>query len=97
MPSGLTRTVQEWAKRERLAVVDFPIAFGMKTHLEEAVPGVVLLAAAGTGEITAPGRAPAIVVFGDGEGGSATAGNEEHFRRLLFGIAHIRSDTQCTI
>ena len=56
-----------------LTFVDLPVAFGVKSHLEEAVFGVVAFAAAGTAEIAAPSRALAVVVFGDGEGGAAAA------------------------
>ena len=61
-----------------LAFVDLPIAFGVKAHLEQAIFGVVALAATWTDEIAAPGGALMVVVFGDGEGASATAGDEEH-------------------
>ena len=62
----------------QLTVVDFPIAFGVESHLEEAVLGVVAFAAAGAGHVAAPGGAFAVVVFGDGECGAAATGDEEH-------------------
>ena len=61
-----------------LALVDFPVAFGMKSHLEETVLGIVVLAASRADEITAPRGAFAVVVLGDGEGCAATAGDKEH-------------------
>ena len=62
----------------RLAVIDFPIAFSMESHLEEAVLRIMAFAAAGTDHVAAPGGSVAIVIFGDGEGGAATAGDQEH-------------------
>jgi len=58
-----------------LAVVDFPVAFGMESHLKEAVLGIVALAAGGAGHVAAPGGAFAVVIFGDRECGAATAGD----------------------
>ena len=60
------------------ALIDFPIAFGVESHLEQAVLRIMALAAAGTGHVAAPSRALAIVVLGYGEGGAATAGDQEH-------------------
>jgi hypothetical protein len=67
----------------RLALVDFPVAFGVESHLEQTVLGIVVFAAAGANEIAAPGGPLAIVVFGNCEGGSTTAWDEEHAERLL--------------
>src|SRR3954462_7181249 len=53
----------------------------MESHLEEAVFGIVALAAAWAFEIAAPGGALVIVVFGDREGGAATARDQEHAER----------------
>jgi len=50
----------------------------MESHLEETVLGIVTLAASGAGEIAAPSGALTIVVFRDGEGGAAAAGDEKH-------------------
>lgn len=61
-----------------LALVDFPVAFGVESHLEETVFRIVTLAAAGADQVAAPGGALVVVVFGDGEGGAAAAGDEEH-------------------
>ena len=61
-----------------LAVIDFPVAFGLESYLEEAIFGIVAFAASGTDHIAAPGGSVAIVIFRDGEGCSATAGDEEH-------------------
>ena len=60
------------------AIVDFPIAFGMESHLEEAVLGIVTLAATGTFQIAAPCGAPVVVVFGYRECSAATAWDQEH-------------------
>jgi hypothetical protein len=56
------------------ALVDFPIAFGVESHLEKAILGVVAFAAAGAAHVAAPGGTLAVVVFGDGEGRAAAAG-----------------------
>jgi hypothetical protein len=48
-----------------LAFVDFPVAFGVESHLEQTVLGIVVLAAAWADEIAAPGGSLAIVVFGN--------------------------------
>jgi len=69
---------------ERLAFVDLPIAFRMKSHLQEAVFWIVALAAAGTTEIATPGRALAVIIFGHREGGAATARDQEHPKRSVF-------------
>jgi len=71
------------AKRElgrwlALAVVYLPVALGMKSHLQEAVFGIVPLSAAWTRQISAPRGALMIVIFCNSEGASATAGDEEH-------------------
>ena len=58
----------------------------MESHLEETVLGIVALAASGAAEVAAPCRALAIVVFGDGEGSAAAAGNEEHAKGTRAGI-----------
>src|SRR5208282_635105 len=75
-----------------LALVDCPIAFGVESHLQQAVLGIVPLAAAGTDEIAAPRRALMIVVLCHGEGCSTAAGNEKHAQRragfrVLLGLA----------
>jgi len=67
--------------RTTLAVVDLPVTLRMESHLEEAVFGIVALAAAWAFEIAAPGGALVIVVFGDREGGAATARDQEHAER----------------
>ena len=77
---------------DELAFVNLPVAFGMKSHLQQPVLGIVALAAAGTDEITSPRRALVIVVLGDGECCAATAGDEEHAQRragfrTLLGLA----------
>ena len=68
-----------------LAVIDFPVAFGLESHLEEAVFGVVALRAAGADQVAAPGRALAIVVLGHGEGCAAAAGDQKHAEGALAG------------
>jgi len=60
------------------ALVDFPVAFGVESHLKEAVFGVVAFAAAGTDHVAAPCSPFAVIIFGDRECGATTAGDEEH-------------------
>ena len=55
----------------------------MKAHLEEAVFGVVALATAGADQVAAPGGSLTIIVLGDGEGGAAAAGDQEHAKVFL--------------
>lgn len=54
----------------------------MKSYAEEAILGIVAFAAAGTDEIAAPSGAMTIIIFGNSEGGAATAGNKEHSERI---------------
>ena len=61
-----------------LALVDFPVAFGVESHLEEAIFGVVVLAAARADHVATPRGALTVVVLGDCESGAAAAGDEEH-------------------
>src|SRR5208282_3845009 len=42
---------------------------------------VVAFAAAGAGQVAAPGRALAVVVFGDGKGCAAAARDQKHLER----------------
>ena len=62
----------------RLTLIDRPIAFSLIAKLQQSILGVVTLRATGTLQIAAPGRALTIVVFGNGEGSAATAGDEKH-------------------
>jgi len=66
-----------------LAVVHLPISLRVKADLQEAVLGIVPLAAAGANQIAAPRGSLAIVVLGHGERGSATARDQEHAQRRL--------------
>ncbi len=50
--------------------------------------GIVPLLTLGTFQISAPGGSLAIVVFGDGEGRPATAGDDKHLERLIFALGH---------
>src|SRR5579862_464885 len=84
-----------------LAVIHFPIAFGMKAHLEQAVPGIVALAAAGADQIAAPCRSLMIVVLGDRKGRAATARDEEHPQAgvllcVFFGLGRSFHDSSTT-
>ena len=63
---------------EDLAIIDLPIAFGVESHLEEAILGVVTLAASGADEISAPTCSLPVEVLCDGKSCAATAGDEEH-------------------
>ena len=58
--------------------IDLPVALGMESHLKEPVLRVVALAASRTDQVTAPGGALAVAVFGDGEGSAAAARDKEH-------------------
>ena len=66
-----------------LAVIDFPVAFGVESHLEQAVFGIVTLAATRAYKIAAPGGALVVVVFSDRESRPATARDEEHAQMLV--------------
>jgi hypothetical protein len=61
-----------------LTLVHSPIALAMVSELEQTVPRIVALTAIGAGQITAPCRALATVVFRDREARAATARNEKH-------------------
>lgn len=65
----------------------------MESHLEQAVLRVMALAASGTGEIATPGGTLAIVVFGDGEGRAAAAGDQEHAEGKL--VVCLRGASGC--
>jgi hypothetical protein len=65
-----------------LAFVDLPVSVRVESHLQKAVLGIVALAAAGADEIAAPSGSLAVVVFSNGEGGSAAAWDQEHAERL---------------
>jgi len=69
-----------------LAVIDFPVALGVKSHLKQTVLGIVTLAAAGTLQITAPRGALVIIVLCDGERSAAAAGDEEHAQMCCTGV-----------
>jgi hypothetical protein len=62
----------------RLTVVNFPIAFGMKSYLKEAVLGIVALTAAGADPVTTPGGSLTIIVLRHGERGAAAAWDQKH-------------------
>ena len=63
----------EWSKK--LTVIDLPVSLGVKSHLKEAVFRIVAFAASGTDHVAAPCGSEAIVVFGNGEGCAAAAGD----------------------
>src|SRR5947207_650660 len=78
------------------ALIAFPIAFEVKSHLQETVLRIMSFLAAGTNEVTPPIRALTIVVFGDGESQPATAGNQEHPQRLLVALVVCFSRLGCS-
>jgi hypothetical protein len=59
-------------------LVDLPVSLGMESHLKEPVLGVVTFAASWADQIAAPSGTVAVIIFGDGEGRAAAAGDEEH-------------------
>src|SRR6202163_2187238 len=70
----------------------------MKSHLQQAVFGVVPLPAAGTDEIPVPRRALMIVILRHGKRRPATAWNQKHAQRRLsfrplFGLALLPHDS----
>jgi hypothetical protein len=50
----------------------------MESHLEQAILGIVALAASGARQVTTPCRSLAVIILGDGEGHPTTAGDEKH-------------------
>jgi hypothetical protein len=68
-------TIDEVKRQSTSALVYFPIAFGVKSHLQKTVLGIMSFGAPWTNEVTAPSRALTIVILGDGKGQSATAGD----------------------
>jgi hypothetical protein len=75
-------------ENEPSALVHFPIALAVIADLQEPVFRVVPLAAVGTGQIPAPSRTLAVVVFGHREGCATTAGHEVHLEALWVGLGH---------
>src|SRR5579863_5372546 len=71
-------TTVERFKRRGSAVVHFPIALGMETHLQEAILWIVALAASWTGQVPAPGSSLPIEILGDCESDAAAARNQKH-------------------
>jgi len=68
-----------------LATIHFPVSLALKAEFEQAILGIVALATFWTLQVAAPRRAPAIVICGYREGGSATAWHQinlELLRRL---------------
>ena len=71
--------------RRSLTLVYLPISFSVESHLQQTVLGIVSLPAAGTNQVTAPGRALMIVILRHRKSCSATARDEEHAQqRFLF-------------
>src|SRR5208282_3782783 len=75
-----------------LALVDFPVSLRMESHLQQSVLGVVPLAASGTDQISAPGRALMGVILRHGKRRSTTAWHQKHAQRcfvfdVYFGLA----------
>jgi hypothetical protein len=71
--------------RIHLASVYLPIALAMISNLQQSILGIVALSAVRTDEITAPGCALPVIVFCDGEGCAATAGQHKH-SQVWFGV-----------
>src|SRR5450755_1899119 len=61
-----------------LASPNFPKAFLLVVEREQAIARVVALAAVRAGNEAANVHSPPVVIFGDGKGRAATAGDEEH-------------------
>jgi hypothetical protein len=61
-------------------LIDGPISWTMVANLQQAILGIVPLAAMRAGEIAAPGCALAIVVLGDGKRRAAATGHEIHLQ-----------------
>ncbi len=86
---------QNWEKHEmarlagvQLALIDLPETFALIAELQQAVFGIVALAATRADQMTAPGGAAAVVIFRRSEGGAATARDEEHAKMLLVRFDH---------
>src|SRR5215469_4500475 len=73
---------------EGSAAVDFPVAFGLESHLEQAVLGIVAFTAFRTNQIAAPGGTLTVVIFGYGKSCAAAARDQEHAERAR-GLAAI--------
>ena len=63
-----------------LTPIHSPVSLAVEAELQQAVLGIVSLAALGTLQIAAPRRALAIVVLGDCESCAATAGHKVKFQ-----------------
>ena len=77
------REAPDLSNELRLTLIYLPIPFALVAELQQAVFRVVPLAALGTLQIPAPSCSLAIVVFGNGKGSPATAGDEKHLERLV--------------
>jgi hypothetical protein len=73
--------------------VYLPIAFAVIPDLQQTVLGVMTLSALGAFQVTAPGCALPIVVFGDGKSRPAAARNQKHFQTFAFVGGHFSEYT----
>jgi len=68
---------------DALAAADFPEAFVLVVEGQQAIARIVTLAAVGAGNEAADVHSAAVVIFGNGKTGAATARDEEHAETLL--------------
>ena len=68
---------------------DFPEALRLVIERQQAIARVVTLAAVRAGNEAAEVHSLAVVILGNGEGGAATAGDQEHARVLLVASVHL--------
>ena len=83
---------------EASAIFHLPEAVLVATKMQQAVARVMALAACGAGNETAEVHSPAVVFLGNGKGGAAAAGDQEHARicccrGLLWSPFHQASST----
>jgi hypothetical protein len=64
-------------------LIDLPETFALVAKAQQPIFWIVPLGAPGADQVTAPGRALTVIIFGDGEGHSATARNEKHLQRRV--------------
>ena len=69
-----------------LAFFDAPVALLLISKLKQSVLGIVPLAALRAFQVAVPVGAAAIVAFGDGESGAATARYEAHSQPVAAGL-----------
>jgi hypothetical protein len=72
-----------------LTLIYRPIPATLVPDLQQPVFRIVPLLTVGTLQVSAPGGSLTIVIFGDGEGSPAAAGNQEHLYRLGISLGHL--------